>query len=221
MIERRARMEEFMTHSQTQPGQIGATRSVVSLPSTPEDRRTDPNLIHAIRDFANHEAWKTFERRYSPIVRAYCAARGMHACDTEDVSQEVFLRISAYGFADRYDPQLGTFRSYLFRVTRSVASKYEDSRSMRSDPSSAEQSVEEQWERAWRAHAIRIAVARVEESSSPTTRRILMLTLRGVPPAVIADILGMTRAAVYKCRDRIRSRIEAACNEVLLDSNEI
>jgi RNA polymerase sigma factor (sigma-70 family) len=185
------------------------------------DNRTDPNLIRAIRDYANHEAWKTFERRYSPIIRAYCASRGMRSCDTEDVSQEVFLRISAYGFADRYDPKLGTFRSYLFRVTRSIASKYEHSKPLRSDASDPEQSVDEQWESAWRAHAIRLAVARVEESSSSTTKRVLMLTLRGVPPAVIADLLGMTRAAVYKCRDRIRSRIESACNEVMLDTHEI
>lgn len=210
-----------MTHSNTQPGQLSSTRSVVMVPSTPEDGRTDPNLIHAIRDIANHEAWKTFERRYSPIVRAYCASRGMRVCDTEDVSQEVFLRISTYGFADRYDPQLGTFRSYLFRVTRGVASRYEDSKAQQPAAFQAEQSVEEEWDRAWKAHAIRLAVARVEKSSSASTRRILMLTLRGVPPAVIADISGMTRAAVYKCRDRIRSRIEAACNEVLLDSNEI
>lgn len=210
-----------MAYSNAQSGQLSSTRLMTLLPSYPEDGKTDPNLIHAIRDFANHEAWKTFERRYSPIVRAYCLSRGMRVCDTEDVSQEVFLRISEYGFADRYDPELGTFRSYLFRVTRSVASRFEGSKSIQSTAFQAELSVEEQWEHAWRAHAMRLAVARVEKSSSASTRRILMLTLRGVPPAVIADISGMTRAAVYKCRDRIRSRIETACNEVLLDSNEI
>ena len=82
--------------------------------------RTDPSLMRAVRDVNNSEAWNTFLNRYSPIVRAFCINRGVPIGDIDDVVQEVFLRITQYSFADRYDPSVGTFRSYLFRVTRSI-----------------------------------------------------------------------------------------------------
>lgn len=183
--------------------------------------RTDPILMNAICDTANHEAWRSFERRYAPMVCSYCIARGMRANDAEDVAQEVFLRITAHGFAHRYDPSVGTFRSYLFRVTRSVASGIRQSQGHKPVASHNVNDSEQEWDRVWKQQAIRLAIKRVEESVSEKTKCILSLTFRGVPPSTIAELTGMSRDAVYKNRERLRIRLESACKEFMLDPGEI
>ncbi|MDF1810369.1 MAG: sigma-70 family RNA polymerase sigma factor [Phycisphaerales bacterium] len=183
--------------------------------------RTDPALIEAIRNPANYEAWKSFERRYAPMVRSYCVKRGMRITDAEDVAQEVFLRITEHGFADRYDPAVGTFRSYLFRVTRSVASVVIRTVSEATEIQSEIDYSEEEWNQVWKQEAVRLAIKSVEESVTGSSKRILSLTLRDVPPATIAELTGLTRDAVYKTRDRLKTRIESACKEFMLDPGEI
>jgi|GEM_PF-3582645 len=184
-------------------------------------QRTDPALIEAIRDPANYEAWKSFERRYAPMVRSYCISRGMRLIDAEDVAQEVFLRITEHGFADRYDPTLGTFRSYLFRVTRSVASVVLRAKSENSQVVNEFGGSEDEWNQVWKQEAVRLAIKSVEESVSGSSKRILAMTIRDVPPATIAELTGLTRDAVYKTRDRLKNRIESACKEFMLDPEEI
>lgn len=196
-------------------------KPAAASPNPSRQTRTDPSLIDAIRDPANHEAWRTFERRYAPIIRAYCTKRGMRSVDAEDVSQEVFLRITVHGFADRYSPSMGTFRSYLFRVTRSVASTFTQFKPVSLDTAAMPAESAEEWDSVWKAQAIRLALRRVERTASWNSKRVLAMTLRGVAPAVIAESTGMKLDAVYKCRARLRARLEAACKEYLLDPREI
>lgn len=194
---------------------------VRSGPQHADRSRTDPELIRAIRNPANYVAWETFERRYAPMIRSYCIARGFPSCDADDVAQEVFLRIGKYGFADRYDPEQGTFRSYLFRVTRSVASRVLSVQrdSVRNlDVMDDSQDV---WDEVWRTQSLRLAVSKVERSASGTSRSVLSLMMRGIRPSIISETTGMSLDAVYKARSRLRSNIELAVSEFLLDPLEI
>lgn len=183
--------------------------------------RTDPALIKAIRDHTDHEAWRTFEARYAPIIVAYCVSRGLDRVRAEDVSQEAFLRICKHGFADRYDPEQGTFRSYLFRVIRSIASKSSIRPGIQDDHQHPAEDPDEAWDRAWREHAVRLAIRRVEPRLSPRAGEILSLSLRGVSPLAISEITGMSRDAVYKSRERVRREIEAAYRELDLEAHDI
>lgn len=183
--------------------------------------RTDPELVRAIRNPKNYVAWETFEGRYAPMIRSYCVARGFPSCDADDVAQEVFLRVSKYGFADRYDPDRGTFRSYLFRVTRSVASR---ALSLQKDlPRDLDVMDDSQdvWDEVWRTQSLRLAVNKVERTASATSRSVLSLMLRGARPSIIAETTGISLHAVYKARSRLRSSIELALGEFLLDPLEI
>jgi len=182
---------------------------------------TDPKLIRAIRDHANYEAWQTFTIRYTPIIVTYCTARGMPRSSAEEVAQEVFLRICTYGFADRYDPDQGSFRFYLYRVARSVASRMATAETAGDFGEPWSEDPDDAWRQRWREQAVRLALHRVETRISERARQILSLSLRGVSPRVIADLTGMTRDAVYKVRERTRLDIESACRELMLETNEI
>ncbi len=189
--------------------------------STADQIRTDPALIRAIRNPSNYEAWKTFESRYAPIIRSFCISRGLSHHDASDVAQEVFLRVSKYGFADRYDPEQGTFRSYLFRVTRGVASAIELEKLKHPSWDKLVVESEENWNEVWRTQTINLAIARVTASVSPQSRQVLSLTLRGLKPVEIAESTGLSKHMIYKSRQRLRTKIESTIREFSLDFNEI
>lgn len=183
--------------------------------------RTDLTLIKAIRDYTDHEAWQTFDSRYAPMIAAYCVSRGLDRNTADDIAQEVFLRICKHSFADRFNPEQGTFRSYLFRVVRSVVASLPKRARRHGGHQQHAEDPRAVWERAWREHAVRLAIQRIEPKLSSRSREVLSLSLRGVSPSLIADMTGMTRDAVYKSRARVREEIEWACKELDVEFEEL
>ncbi len=180
--------------------------------------KTNPDLIAALENGDDHEAWREFESWYAPIIRSFCISRGMCQSDTDDVAQEVFLRISQSRIATQYDPSLGRFRSYLFQVTRSVVS----SNTRRRVPAKSLESQEAlssivKWNKAWNEDSARRAIIHVERTSSSHSKQILSLSIRGASPAVIVETLGVSIHSVYKTRQRLRTSIEEF---IQLDQNE-
>tara|TARA_R110002073_G_scaffold336260_1_gene531340 strand:- start:71104 stop:71736 length:633 start_codon:yes stop_codon:yes gene_type:complete len=202
-------------------GQVVPFQMKTGVSVQPGGMRTDPSLMRAVRDVNNSEAWNTFLNRYSPIVRAFCINRGVPIGDIDDVVQEVFLRITQYSFADRYDPSVGTFRSYLFRVTRSIITGMKSSTVGEVADSQSNENSEAEWERLWKIQAVQLSIAQVERTLSESSKDVLSLTMRGVSPNAIVQITGMSKAAVYKKRERLKVRIQRAFQDFMLDRNEV
>lgn len=202
-------------------GQVVPFHMETGVSVQPGGMRTDPSLMRAVRDVNNSEAWNTFLNRYSPIVRAFCINRGVPIGDIDDVVQEVFLRITQYSFADRYDPSVGTFRSYLFRVTRSIITGMKSSTVGEVADSQSIENSEAEWERLWKIQAVQLSIAQVERTLSESSKDVLSLTMRGVSPNAIVQITGMSKAAVYKKRERLKVRIQRAFQDFMLDRNEV
>lgn len=202
-------------------GQVVPFHMKTGVSVQPGGMRTDPSLMRAVRDVNNSEAWNTFLNRYSPIVRAFCINRGVPIGDIDDVVQEVFLRITQYSFADRYDPSVGTFRSYLFRVTRSIITGTKSSAVGEVADSQSIENSEAEWERLWKIQAVQLSIAQVERTLSESSKDVLSLTMRGVSPTAIVQITGMSKAAVYKKRERLKVRIQRAFQDFMLDRNEV
>src|SRR5438132_7519502 len=108
-----------------------------------------------------------FARRYTPVIRAYLAARwqdSTHRQELDDGVQEVFLECFRQGgVLERADPvHPGGFRSFLYGVARNVALRVEArlARHRRSEPTDGfdpeslaaiEPSLSQIFDRAWAA----------------------------------------------------------------------
>ncbi len=171
--------------------------------------RTDPDLVASIAHHDNYEAWCDFVTWYAPIIRSFCISRGMRSQDTDDVVQEVFLRLSQSPIATRYNPLEGRFRSYLFQVTRSAVSAMPQriAGAVSIELTAAQSGVDE-WNQAWERACLRRVLSDVERFSSTGAKQILSLSMRGLTPAVIAETLGVSIESVYKARQRLRASIE-------------
>ena len=85
---------------------------------------TRPSLLVRIRDARDREAWGQFVEVYAPLVYDMARRRGLQDADAADLTQDVLRSVAgAIGRLD-YDPRRGTFRSWLFTVTRNALNTF-------------------------------------------------------------------------------------------------
>src|SRR6516162_4441795 len=79
---------------------------------------TRPSLLVRIRDAADRDAWVQFVEVYAPLVYKFVRRRGLQDADAADLTQDVLRAVAGARQRLRYDPDRGTFRSWLFTVAR-------------------------------------------------------------------------------------------------------
>src|SRR5205823_3239375 len=95
-------------------------------PGIPSGRRsrmdelpaTRASLLVRIRDGQDAEAWRQFVRVYAPVVYGFARKRGLQDADAADLMQEVLRSVAAAAGHLEYDPRRGSFRGWLYTVTR-------------------------------------------------------------------------------------------------------
>src|SRR5687767_15480166 len=83
-----------------------------------ESPLTRASLLVQIRDGANHAAWQEFVNLYGPVVYRFARNRGLQDADAADLMQDVLRSVARNAPRMEYDPGRGTFRGWLYTVTR-------------------------------------------------------------------------------------------------------
>lgn len=81
---------------------------------------THSSLIRGLKD-RDDEAWRRLVHLYGPLVFHWCRKLGLRQADSADVMQEVFISVSRA--AERFDAdrRRGSFRGWLWTITRRKA----------------------------------------------------------------------------------------------------
>jgi RNA polymerase sigma factor (sigma-70 family) len=194
-------------------------------------------IIHgaAAGNTADREA---FARRYTPVIRAYLAARWQRSTyqqELDDAVQEVFLEcFRAGGILEHADPHCpGGFRSFLYGVTRNVALRIEArlARHRRTEPpegfdpeslAADEPSLSQIFDRAWAAALLREAgqlqAEQAKQVGGEAPRRVELLRLRfqeGLPIRAIARRWHVEPAVLHREYAKARQEFKAALLQVL------
>src|SRR5438876_8026382 len=107
---------------------------------------TSASLLVRIRDGRDQEAWQQFVRVYAPVVYGFARKRGLQDADAADLMQDVLRSVAGAAGRLEYDPQRGSFRSWLYTITRNKLYSFLDGqrRQVRgSGDSGAQQRLEE------------------------------------------------------------------------------
>src|SRR5437870_3022128 len=93
-----------------------------------ESPATRASLLVRLRDGNDAAAWREFVRLYAPIIYGFARKRGLQDADAADLMQDVLRSVSGAMNRLEYDPVRGTFRGWLFTVTRNKVFNFLDSR---------------------------------------------------------------------------------------------
>src|SRR5262245_50668800 len=83
-----------------------------------DDLLTQSVLLREVADPRNHPAWKAFCQRYQPLIRRWCRQQGVSPAETEELSQDVLVKLVRKMPDYHYDRARGRFRDWLRQVVR-------------------------------------------------------------------------------------------------------
>ena len=79
---------------------------------------TRVTLLTRIRDGRDADAWREFVQLYGPVVYRFARNRGLQDADAADLMQDVLRSVARHAGRLEYDPKKGTFRGWLYTITR-------------------------------------------------------------------------------------------------------
>ena len=182
---------------------------------------TRVTLLARIKDGADVEAWQEFTALYGPVVYGFARRRGLQDADAADLMQEVLRSVSRHAERMEYDPARGTFRGWLFTVTRNKI--YNFLNAQRNKPRASGDSstqnrldaipdpshdLDAEWELEYQRQVSARAMERVRNEFQANTWKAFWGTaVEGRAAQEVGAELTMTPGAVYVAKSRILARL--------------
>ncbi len=191
---------------------------------------TQASLLVRLRDPGDSEAWRQFVRLYAPVVYGYARRRQLQDADAADLTQEVLRNVMTAARRLDYDPARGSFRAWLFTVTRNklIDLRERQRRGQGAGGSSAGEVFDRQparedetvWDEEFRRHLFTTAADQVRaEFEEATWSAFWQTAVEGKKPAEVAAELGLSVGAVYVAKSRVQARLKQRVNELKVESN--
>lgn len=196
-----------------------------------EQPKTRVSLILRLRQPEDATAWQEFVEIYQPLVFRLARSRGLQEADALDLTQEVLCKVA--GAVNRWDPDpnRGSFRGWISRITRNLVVQFLRSKNrqpLTSDDSSIEQLIQsspalspesELFDLEYERQVFAWAADKIRDSFQPKSWQAFWSTaVENRPVETVADELGMTTGAVYIARSRVMARLRQTVQRHSLES---
>ena len=182
---------------------------------------TRVTLLNRLKDGADADAWHEFVQLYGPVVYGFARKRGLQDADAADLMQEVLRSVARNAERMEYDPKRGTFRGWLYTVTRNKIYNFlngQRNRPRGSGDSAAQERLdavadrsterEDDWEREYQRRLAAQAMELVKDEFQPNTWQAFWRTaVEGRAAQEVGDELKMTPGAVYVAKSRVLARL--------------
>lgn len=192
---------------------------------------TRPSLLLRVRDAKDDLAWAQFVEIYTPLIFGFCRGRGLQEADAADVAQEVMRAVSRSIGRFDYKPEQGTFRSWLFTVTRNKFNNFLEKR--RAHPQGTGETVVQElleaqpcpekdgtWDVEYHRRLFEWACEQIRgEFNENTWQAFLRTATNEESGEEVAQALGMSVGAVYIAKSRVRARLRECVSNVAEDSD--
>lgn len=184
-----------------------------------DDPETQISLIARMSDAGDDDAWSEFVQVYQPLVHRFIQRHGLQYADAVEVTQEVLSRVARS--IKTWDPhhQHGTFRGWLYRITRNQtidflrkrrgevakATGEEVGLSQIADPTESESQV---FQAEYEKQLFHWAAQKLKPTFKATNwKAFWMSTIDGMSIEEVAKELKIDCGIVYVARSRIMTRL--------------
>lgn len=182
---------------------------------------TRVSLLVQLRDQGNRAAWQEFASLYGPVIYGFARKRGLQDADAADLMQDVLRSVSSAIGRLEYDRRQGTFRGWLFTITRNKVFSFLSARKGRPQGSGDTETNQllgqhpdpndgsEEWELEYQRRLAATAMERVKGDFQENTWRAFWLTaVESMPVTEVARQLSMSAGAIYVAKSRVLARLK-------------
>jgi len=184
---------------------------------------TRASLLVRLRDPKDHDAWEQFFRVYASVVYGFARRRGLQDADAADLVQDVLRRVASAADKLDYDPRRGTFRGWLFTVTRNrlydfltkrqkqgQATGGSDVQARLDEQAAPADGADAQWDQEAQQSILNWAMERIRGEFQEHTWQAFQLTaVEGKPPQEVAAQLRLSPGAIYVAKSRVLARLRS------------
>jgi RNA polymerase sigma-70 factor (ECF subfamily) len=193
-----------------------------------ESPATRVSLLVRIRDPRDQDAWRQFVDIYASVVYGFARHRGLQDADAADLMQEVLRAVARSADRLDYDPKRGSFRGWLYTVTRNKIYNFLNGRKNHergSGDSGALERLEEQaahdddaaslWDQEYERRLFDWAAEQVRgEFQGATWQAFWQTAVEGRAAKEVGDRLSMSLGAIYVAKSRVLSRLKELIRQV-------
>ncbi len=188
---------------------------------------TRQSLLERLKDLDDQASWDDFFRTYWKLIYSVARRAGLSDAEAQDVVQETIISVSKKIKGFKYDPEYGSFKAWLKRLTqwrigdflRKKQYQYHGKRLPKDEPlrtSFAEQQedpafaeLENAWDEEWEKNLFDLALERVKKQVSPRQYQMFYFHIcKEFPARQVAQRLKAKLNEVYMAKYRISSLIE-------------
>jgi len=197
---------------------------------------TRVTLLARIRDGRDSSAWSEFVQLYGPVVYRFARNRGLQDADAADLMQDVLRSVARNAHRMEYDPKRGTFRGWLYTVTRNKIYNFlsaQRNRPRGTGDTDAQERLDAtparddgagpdaEWEKEYQRRISARAMEKVKDEFQPATWKAFWETaVEGKPAAEVGAGLKMSPGAVYVAKSRVLSRLRDEVKKLIDDEDE-
>jgi RNA polymerase sigma-70 factor (ECF subfamily) len=187
--------------------------------------RTRSSLLLRLRNWDDVKSWHEFDGLYRKLVYGFAQRSGLSHEESEEVTNDVFVRVAKTIHEFESNPERGSFRGWLltltrWRVTDKFRSRPKDRQARRDNPPDDRTSTIERipdprqeselWDREWQDSVLNSAIERIAGRAQPKHFQVFELHFRQRwPVSRICRALGINPAAVYLINHRLTKQLTA------------
>ncbi len=205
-----------------------------SCVAPPESPVTRASLLVRIRDRGDQTAWQEFVEVYSPVIYGFARKRGLQDADAADLMQDVLRSVSNAIGRLEYDPKQGSFRGWLFTITRNKVFNHLSARrgKARGTGDSGAQALlsahpddsptmDDGWELDYQRQIAALAMNELRtEFQEKTWEAFWRTAVEGESAGDVGRALGMSPGAVYVAKSRVLARLKVEVQKRLAEDEE-
>jgi RNA polymerase sigma factor (sigma-70 family) len=201
------------------------------MTSSPDTRAS---LIVRLRCSEDVDAWGEFVDIYQPLIFRVAKKHGLQDADASEVAQEVLTRVAKA--IDRWnpDPERGTFRGWLYRITRNLTVEFlrtDKRRPLTQDNSAVDRAIgnvvadsngaSREFQIEYERQMFAWAAEQIETTFQSNTWQAFWLTaVKQQSVESVAKKLSMTKGAVYIARSRVMAKLKEQIQLRMNETNE-
>jgi RNA polymerase sigma-70 factor (ECF subfamily) len=191
---------------------------------------TRATLIRRLKDWQDQASWQDFFNIYWKLIYGVAVKGGLTNAEAEDVVQQTMIAVARHMPGFKYDPALGTFKTWLLNMTRwriadqlrqrqprivrqdfpapqddgenEMACKFADAQHVVPD-------LEKLWDEEWGKNLLAAAIANARRRVDPRQYQIFDFYMnKEWPPERVAKAFGISINQVYLAKHRVTELIK-------------